>query len=147
MIVQFFGMDAYDWDVCIFYDTDARDADTVIGMLRDYGCHGLTMRRAERNLKRGLVNTGLTYTNPDMRTSVSVIGHTSSARQFWNTFDHEKDHIAEHIAEALGIPFKGEELRYLKGTIAEETFNVARRYICGNFCPKDKDDEQQDNKD
>lgn len=135
MITQYFELHGYDWDICIFYDTKAVDAGLVLGMLKGIGCRGLTLRRAERNLRRGLADTGLTYTNAEMRSTVSVIGHSSSAEQFWNTFDHEKDHIEEHLADALGIGFKGEELRYIRGTIAEKTFNVARRFICECFCP------------
>lgn len=136
MITQFFDIPSYDWDICIFYDTDVKDADIVLLMLKNIGCKGSSLRRASRNLKKGLVNTGLTYTNEEERTTVSVIGHTSSAKEFWNTFDHEKDHIAEHLAGALGISFFGEELRYLKGKIAEKTFDVARRFICECFCPR-----------
>lgn len=136
MITQYFDIPEYDWDICIFYDTDAEDADTVLGMLRNIGCSGLTLWKAARNLRKGLVNTGLTFNSTNMRTTISVIGHTSSARQFWNTFDHEKDHIAEYMAESLGISYKGEELRYLKGKIAEQTFDVAKKFICTNHCNK-----------
>lgn len=136
MITQFFELPGYDWDICIFYDTDSDDADLVLGMLKRIGCNGLTLRRAEHSLRKGIVNTGLTYSNAEARSTVTVIGHSSSAEQFWNTFDHEKDHIAEHLVDALGIDFKGEELRYIRGSIAEETFKVARRFICECFCPK-----------
>lgn len=136
MITQFFELPGYEWDICIFYDTDAADADLVLNMLKGIGCSGGTLRRAEHSLRKGLVNTGLTYSNAQARSTVTVIGHTSSAEEFWNTFDHEKDHIAEHLVDALGIDFKGEELRYIRGSIAEETFKVARRFICECFCPR-----------
>lgn len=59
-----------------------------------------------------------------------VIGKTSSPRQFFNSFDHEKNHLAEHIATYNGIDEKGEEMAYLRGYIAEKTFKVARYFLC-----------------
>lgn len=59
-----------------------------------------------------------------------VIGRTSSPRQFWNSYDHEKNHLAEHIATFNGIDEKSEEMAYLRGYIAEKTFGVARNFLC-----------------
>lgn len=76
------------------------------------------------------VNSGLTYSNFKNRSSVIVIGLTSSAAQFQNTFDHEKGHLAMHICGFLNIDPFGEEFQYLVGEIGQNMFLVAKTFLC-----------------
>ena len=75
-------------------------------------------------------NTGFTYSNFYHKCSIVVIGLTSSAEQFQNTFDHEKGHLAMHIADALDIDILGEEFQYLTGEIGQKMFRKAKRFMC-----------------
>ena len=136
MIRQELYLPNYDW-VCVFYYDVRRDnAPTILAMLRMAGCKDGNYERARRNLCEGHENTGLTFTDPRERITISVIGHTSSKREFWNTLDHEKGHVVEHIADALDIERGTEDYEYLRGALAEYTFPVAQRFLCGKCSPK-----------
>ena len=130
MIRQELTFPVWDWRCAIFYDVVSDNADIILSALQEIGCSGATLARAERNLYSGITNTGLTFTNPECRCSVMVIGHTSTPAQFWNTLDHEKGHLAEHIAEALLLDRRAEAFEYLKGDIAQAMYPVAVRFLC-----------------
>lgn len=61
---------------------------------------------------------------------IVVIGLTTSAEEFQNTFDHEKGHLAMHISSALKIKPYGEEYQYLTGEIGQSMFKIAKRFLC-----------------
>lgn len=88
------------------------------------------MAEIEDTFIRHPYNTGLTYSNFRLRYSVVVIGITTSADEFQNTFDHEKGHLAKHIGEALDIDLFGEEYEYLTGEIGMQMFKIAKRFMC-----------------
>lgn len=62
--------------------------------------------------------------------NIVVIGLTTSAEEFQNTFDHEKGHLAMHISSALKIKPYGEEYQYLTGEIGQSMFKIAKRFLC-----------------
>lgn len=130
MIRQRIYLPAYDWTCIFYYDVTRKDAATVLDRLSGIGCRGTFHELASENLNGSCINTGLTFTNPAERISVSVISRTSSRKQFWNTLDHEKGHAVHHIADALGIDPDGEEYEYLAGDLAERTYPVAKQFLC-----------------
>lgn len=132
MVRQVILLPFWGWRCSVYYDATSRDAGPILSALEGIGCTGRSLERAERNLYAGIRNTGLTYTNQELRRSVMVLGRTSSPAQFWNTLDHEKGHLAEHIAEALSMDRSEEEFEYLKGEIAQQTYPVAVRFLCDN---------------
>ena len=64
------------------------------------------------------------------KSAIVVIGLTTSAEEFQNTFDHEKGHLAMHISSALKIKPYGEEYQYLTGEIGQSMFKIAKRFLC-----------------
>lgn len=94
------------------------------------GCSRASFRTAERMLRSGKYNTGLTYSNTNDKCSVVVIGLTTSPEEFQNTFDHEKGHLAMHISSAFGLDVYGEEYQYLTGAIGQEMFKIAKKFLC-----------------
>ena len=120
----------WDWRVLAYYNTTEASAEGILDVLSLLGCSGESYERARHNLMSGQRNTGLTYTNPDVRTTVMVVSATSGPEEFWNTLDHEKGHVAEHIAEALDIPREGEEFQYLRGSLAESMYSGAVSFVC-----------------
>lgn len=120
----------WGWRVLAYYEADKSSANGILNVLSLFGCRGESMERAKRNLLSGAMNTGLTYTNPDVQATVMVIGEASSPGQFWNTLDHEKGHVTEHIAEALDIARDGEEYQYLRGSLAESMYPAAVGFLC-----------------
>ena len=75
-------------------------------------------------------NVGVTYSNPQLRRSVVVIGKTTCAAEFQNTFDHEKMHLAMHIAQSKQIDPYSEEYGYLVGEIGQKMFCIAKKFLC-----------------
>ena len=134
MMIQFMHLAPWDWDVIIFYDAYAADADVILAELRRIGCSGENYERAQKKLEDAPVDSGLTISVADSRSTVCVVGRSSSPAQFWNTFDHEKGHVAEHIGDTLGLAEDGEELQYLKGAIAQKSYPFAVEYLCRCQC-------------
>lgn len=130
MISQTFHLTRWDWTVKVFYETGPKDADRILNALDMAGCSGEEMDRAVKSLMIGRRNTGCTFSSRKERCSVVVIGRTTSADEFANSFDHEKRHLSIHIADALHIDIHGEEYAYLAGAIAQKMFKVARQFMC-----------------
>ena len=162
MIRQQFDISKYDWKVEVYYAVDCYYTDEIMGRLYDIGCRGDDLRTAYENLSAGKPDTGLTYSNycltcavigigePGVgltysnygtRQTVMVIGITSSATQFQNSYDHERKHLEAHIAAALGIDPWGEEICYLSGEIGQLMFEKARLMLCDCDCCKHKKQE------
>lgn len=127
----------WEWLCSVYYDAGRDDAGEVLRELRRIGCCGDDYRRARRSLTRAVPNEGQTYSDFKSRQSVVVVGRTTSAAQFQDTFDHEKGHLCKHICLALGIDPFGEEAEYLAGAIGRQMFPVARKYLC-DHCRKRK---------
>ena len=141
MIRQQFDISIYDWKVEVYYAVDCHYTDEIMGRLYDIGCRGDDLRTAYENLSAGKPDTGLTYSNYGTRQTVMVIGITSSATQFQNSYDHERKHLEAHIAAALGIDPWGEEICYLSGEIGQLMFEKARLMLCDCDCCKHKKQE------
>lgn len=77
-----------------------------------------------------LSTNAVALTNFKHKCSIVVIGLTTSAEEFQNTFDHEKGHLAMHISSALKIKPYGEEYQYLTGEIGQSMFKIAKRFLC-----------------
>lgn len=130
MIVQNIYLEDWDWHVTVYYAVDTYYANEILDELKFLRCSKRELLRAAKLLKSNDKNTGLTFSNFNHRYSVVVIGLTTSASEFQNTFDHEKGHLAMHIANALNIDLLGEEFQYLTGEIGQKMFLVARRFLC-----------------
>lgn len=130
MIRQRFLLDKYDWEVMVFYAVDCYYANEIIAAMKRIGCSREKLRIAYENIASCKLDTGVTYSNYTRRKSVMVIGMTSSAKEFMNSFDHERKHLEVHIAKAEGIDPWGEEICYLSGEIGERMFPVAKRFLC-----------------
>ena len=141
MIRQQFDISGYDWKVEVYYAVDCYYTDEIMGRLYDIGCRGDDLQTAYENLCAGKHDTGLTYSNYGTRQTVMVIGITSSAAQFQNSYDHERKHLEAHMAAALGIDPWGEEICYLSGEIGQLMFEKARLMLCDCDCCKHKKQE------
>ena len=65
-----------------------------------------------------------------------VIGLTTSADEFANTYDHEKGHLVRHISQNLGLEPYGEQEQYIAGYVSQQMFRVAKSFLC-EHCRKD----------
>ena len=130
MIVQDFGLPDYGWRIRVYYAVTTYWTDVIVNDLMRVGCGGRELRDAYMSLRRGELDTGLTYSNRRTHESIMVIGITSSAAQFQNSLDHEKGHLVKHISIAFGLDPYGEEQQYLSGEIGQRMFPVARKFLC-----------------
>lgn len=119
MVRQKVKISAADWMVDIFYDAKPSNATEILDALWNLGCARQHMHKAERLLRSGVANEGLTYSNPYERRSIIVCGHVSSPFELCSTIFHELDHLQVAICRADGLRTDGEDAAYLMGDITE----------------------------
>lgn len=130
MIRHMFHIWQHEWIVKTYIDTTADDADEIIDELHSIGADMDTMRLAYRNLRGGLLNTGLTYTSPYNRETVMVVGRTTNAEEFFNSLVHEMCHAKTHICDYIGIDLKSEQASYFIGGLARDIFPHVKHFLC-----------------
>ena len=110
------------WRVAFRVIESCDDAEGVIDDLADMGCHGDDIIHASAELRRCGVNTGLAYTNANMRNSLIVIGKSDSSAEFVNTLRHEQHHVIMHICSADGLDPYSEDGAYVAGELGMEMY-------------------------
>lgn len=124
-------IEQYDWRVYVYLAATKDDAPEILRKLESIGIDGQQYMRAERHLQKAFHdNTGMTYSNLDTRTTVMVIGRSTSEAETVNTFSHELRHLGDDFAEACTIPHHGEEIAYLTGDIACVLAGSLLRIVC-----------------
>lgn len=76
MIVDKFTI--YNWNITVLYETTCDDIDLIIETLKDIKCPNKYIREALNNLEECKLDSGLTYSNLNLRSSVIIINKTSS---------------------------------------------------------------------
>ena len=128
-------IEQYDWRVYVYLAASKDDAPEILRKLEYIGIDGQQYMRAERHLQKAFRdNTGMTYSNLDTRTSMMVIGRSTTVEETVNTFSHELRHLGDDLAEACRIPHHGEEIAYLTGDVACALAGSLLRIVCD--CPK-----------
>lgn len=125
MIQQKVNIFVTDWQVEIYYDVRPANADYILDRLWSLGCEQRHLHKAERLLRSGVANEGLTYSNKHERRTLIVIGRTTSIGEFISTTVHEVDHMVDHISQYYNIPYDSEENSYLIGDIAKTIYEDA----------------------
>jgi hypothetical protein len=75
-----------------FYEATDLDADLILEELDQIDCEPHIYYDAAEMLENNHLDTGFTYTTPDMRVTFIVMMQSSCADEFQNTLDHEKGH-------------------------------------------------------
>ena len=109
------------WKVTILYECTCDDIDYIIETLKQVNCPKIYIKKALVNLETCSLNTGLTYSNIKLKSSIIVINKTSSFAQLINTVSHEFYHLICHISKALKIKDQ-EELAYLNGKLNMQSY-------------------------
>ena len=104
-----------NWNITIIYEATCDDIDFIIETLKDIKCPIQYIDRALDNLENCKLNTGLTYSNLNLKSSVIIINKTSSVYQLINTISHEYYHLIRHISKVLDMD--EEELAHLNGNL------------------------------
>lgn len=121
MIIDDFSV--LNWDVKVMYECTCDDIDIIIETLKDINCPNKYLKEAFNNFKACDLNIGLTYSNTTLKSSVIVIGKTSSFEQIINTVSHEYYHLICHISKTLNIKDE-EELANLNGNLNMRSYKV-----------------------
>lgn len=121
MIIDKFSI--YDWNVTILYETTCDDIDFIIETLKEINCPKKYINRALDNLEECKLNSGLTYSNIRLKSSVIIINKTCSFSQLINTIAHEYFHLICHISDVLGIRNE-EKLANLNGNLNMRSYNI-----------------------
>lgn len=130
MIVQDIYISKYKWKVRIYYAFNVDYIDKVLDDLIDIECPVEVLLNVEDLFSGNPFNRGFTFSNMELKSSVIIIGRTSSADEFQNTFDHEKGHLAMHICDYYNIDPFSEEYQYLTGNIGSQMFPIAKIFLC-----------------
>lgn len=124
MIIDKFQI--YTWNVTIIYETTCNDIDFIIQTLKDINCPNYYIQEAYDNLEECNLNTGLTYSNLKLKSSVIIINKASSIAQLVNTISHEYYHLITHISKNLKINNE-EELANLNGYLNMHSYNIIEK--------------------
>ena len=124
MIIDKFNI--YDWEITILYETTCDDIDIIIETLMDINCPKHYIKEALDNLEECKLNSGLTYSNLKLKSSVIVINKTSSFSQLINTIAHEYFHLISHISSTLNIVDE-EELADLNGNLNMRSYKIVEK--------------------
>lgn len=119
MVRQEIYIRKYDWRVTVFYAVTRYHTEDIMDELYNINCDGKHAKSAYENLRLGRINTGLTYSNYLLRSTVMVIAMASSGGEFVNSLAHEVHHLAVHISKVYGIDLYGEEVCYLSGNVMQ----------------------------
>ena len=115
-----------DWKVIILYETTCNDIDFIIETLRDIKCPRNYIKRALDNLEECKLNSGLTYSNLNKKSSVIIVNKTSSFDQLINTIAHEYYHLIQHLSQGLNIEDE-EELANLNGNLNMYSYKIVKK--------------------
>ena len=116
----------YDWKVTVLYETTCDNIDYIIKTLNDINCPKYYINRALDNLEECKLNSGLTYSNSKLKSSVIIISKTSSFAQLINTISHEYFHLICHISQSLNIKDE-EELANLNGNLNMRSYEIVEK--------------------
>ena len=130
MIVQDFTIDRYGWYVKVYYVTSFYSFREIENDLYSLGYDDEKVEEIINELKEYKENEGYIFTNIHADRSLIIIGPTTSAEDFQDTFDHEKGHLAMHIAIAKDIDPFSEEFQYLNGIIGKQMFKAGKMFLC-----------------
>lgn len=124
------------WVVDFYFAEKGYDIHGVVAGLYDCGATSLIIRRAVDLMMDCDYNCGFTFTNPDRKRAVVLIGPTTSGKEFVDTLTHEIHHLAVSIAAELGVDLEGESPAYIAGDSARALAEV----VCELGCPCCHDD-------
>lgn len=119
-----------DWSADVFFCSHHYDEHVLQEALEDVEAPWSVIVRMREIARDDEYNTGFTYSNERKRQSVVVIGKSTNAAEFVNTFVHELRHLSDDIAISTNIDLRGEGVGYLQGEIARELADIVGLFIC-----------------
>lgn len=122
-----------DWTVDFLFSEDGYDEELVLNYLYYNEAPYDIMLDAKYLMESG-VNTGFTYSDPDLKYALVVVGPASSGEQFVDTLVHEVFHLAVAVADKADANLRGEVPAYIAGDSARDLSDVICRLGCVRRC-------------
>lgn len=116
------------WTVYWYFNADGSDAEIIIDRLLAVDASLDVMKRAEKILSEGINNFGFTYSSMKNKSSVIVIGVSSSGKEFLNSFVHELRHVVDDISTYYNLD--NEEAAYLTGDVSNSVAEIICKFSC-----------------
>ena len=117
------------WSVVLFVDVDYDKYDIIESALTDILAPISVIDEIYDKISYEY-NTGVTFSNPDYRTSVVCINKATSREELINTISHEADHVKSDICDYYNVPLDSEQAAYLIGYLVGKMYYEARKLFC-----------------
>ena len=130
MIKQYIELGHDGWHVYVYYGVNKHNMNEVVQALQSLRCPSKNIFTATRIMSTGL-NTGMTYSNSKLKTSLVCIGEADSEEQFLNTVVHESKHVLSHICWYYRIKEDSEQAAYLIGHIVQRMYKMLQIILYG----------------
>ena len=117
------------WSIVLFVDVDYDDFDIIESALTDILAPISIIDEIYDKISYKL-NSGVTFTNSDYRSSVVCINKGSTKEQVINTISHEADHVQAAICDYYNVPLDSEQAAYLIGYLVGKMYYHSRRLFC-----------------
>lgn len=119
------------WHVCFIFAPNGYDDNAILDILYDLDASDYILVKAGKKLREARPNEGFTFTNPQMKEALVVIGPTTSGEEFQDTLVHELHHLAVAVAESLGVDLESETPAYIAGDFAKKLSHIVCLLGCG----------------
>lgn len=117
------------WSIVLFVDVDYDNYDIIESALTDVLAPISVIDEIYNKISYEF-NSGVTFTNPSVRTSVVCINKTTSKKELINTIAHEADHVQDDICKYYDVPLDSEQAAYLIGYLIGKMYYSSKRLFC-----------------
>ena len=128
MIKSVIDVDGY-WSVVLFVDVDYDKYYIIESALTDILAPISVIDNIYDKISYKF-NSGVTFSNPEFRTSVVCINKTTSREELINTISHEADHVQDTICKYYNVTLDSEDAAYLIGYLVGKMYYHSRRLFC-----------------
>ena len=117
------------WSIVLFVDVDYNNFDIIESSLTNI-LAPISVIDEMYNKISYKYDSGVTFSNPDYRTSIVCINKATSKEELINTISHEADHIQDTICKYYDVPLDSEQAAYLIGYLVGKMYYQSRRLFC-----------------
>lgn len=117
------------WSVVLFVDVDYDRFDVIESALTDILAPISVIDKIYDKINYKL-NSGVTFTNSNYKTSVVCINKTTTREELINTITHEADHVQDAICDYYDVPLGSEQSAYLIGYLVGKMYYYSRSLFC-----------------
>ena len=117
------------WSIVLFVDVDYDKFNVIESALTDILAPISIIDEIYYKISYKL-NSGVTFTNSEYRSSVVCINKGSTKEQVINTISHEADHVQSAICDYYNVSLDSEDAAYLMGYIVGKMYYHSRRLFC-----------------